>query len=112
MRVVLQLSDPWDMGEALGWPRMPGRVVLESDGSWLVELDDPFRYAGAEYRFVVVSPRHVGVNLGEASRQSVPCNMTRTTSERATSDDPCDVSWWRGGRAMVGSVVAEILAGG
>ena len=107
MRVVLELSDPWDMGETLGWPKITGTVVAEQDDSWLVEVDAPFEYSGSQYQYIVISARHVDTSLEGAISTAVSCNMIRTTSERAVSAAPCDVSWWRGGRAMIGSVVAE-----
>lgn len=106
MRVVLNLSDPWEMGEALGWPAILGTVVHTDATSWLVEIDRPFVYANAEYRFLVVSVRHVGKSLANADSEHASCNMIRTTPERASSASPCDVSWWRGGHAMIGSVRA------
>ena len=107
MRVVLQISEPWEMGEALNWPRITGTIVSEGGGSWLVEFDRPFDYAGEQYRFVVVSARHEGDRLADATSVTVPCNMIRTTAQRASSANPCDVSWWRGGHAITGSVTAE-----
>lgn len=104
MRVVLQLSDPWEMGEALDWPHILGTVVNNNGDSLLVEIDHPFEYDNMEYRFVVVSPRHEGIPLKNAASEVVPCNMIRTTTERAHSNNPCDVSWWRGGHAMIGSI--------
>jgi hypothetical protein len=114
---VIKLSDPWEMGEALGWPAIPGTVVHSDAASWLVELDQPITYANADYRFLVVSSRHEGMPLAKAALEDVPRNMVRTTAERASSESPCDVSWWRGGHAMIGSVRAEaaqpgIAAGG
>lgn len=100
------------MGEALGWPAISGSVVSSNDESWLVEIDHPFEYAGLEYRFVVVMARHEGEVLKDAATLELPCNMTRTTTERASSANPCDLSWWRGGQAMIGSVKAIAAQGG
>ncbi len=104
MRVLLRLIDPWEMGEQLGWPAIPATVVREADDVWLVEIDRPFDYGDANYRFLVISPRHPGEQLAEHGALSVICNMIRTTEERASSASPCDTSWWRGGHSMIGSV--------
>ena len=58
VRVALSLTDPWDMGEALGWPTILASVIHRSANSWLVEVIEPFTYADTEYRFIVVSARH------------------------------------------------------
>lgn len=107
LKVVIRLSDPWDLGEALGWPAIPGTVAHGEADSWLVELDRPFVHANAEYRFLVVCARHVGRPLANAVYEDVPCNMIRTTAERAASESSCDISWWRGGHAMIGTIRAH-----
>ncbi len=58
IKVKLQLSDPWEMGEALGWQPFTGLVSDLTGDSWLVELDEPFDYAGTRYQYVVISARH------------------------------------------------------
>jgi hypothetical protein len=95
------------MGEALGWPTISGTVAHSEAASWLVELDRPFVHANAEYRFLVLFSRHEDKSLANAVSEDVLCNIIRTTPERASSESPCDVSWWRGGHAMIGSVRAD-----
>ena len=107
MRVVLRLSGPWELGEALGWPAIRGTVTHREESAWLVEIDKPFTYATMEFRFLVVSPRLQGSPLASAASEAVLCNMTLTTPERAFSDSPCDLSWWRGGHAMIGTMIGE-----
>lgn len=104
IKVRLQLSDPWEMGEALGWRSITGIVSDVTGDSWLVELDEPFDYEGALYQYVVITSRHEGKPLANATSVEVRCNMIRTTAERAASENPCDTSWWRGGHAMIGTV--------
>lgn len=106
MKVVIALSDPWEMGEVLGWPRIAGTVRHSDADCWLVEIDQPFDYANTEYRFIVMRARHMGNPLSNAVSAEIPCNMTRTTAERASSEAPCDLSWRRGGHAMIGTVEA------
>ena len=106
MRVSLSLADPWEMGETLGWPTILGSVIHHSADAWLVEVLEPFTYADAEYRFIVVTARHAERPLAASEAQDVPCNMIRTTHERMSAGHPCDVSWWRGGGAMIGSIKA------
>lgn len=106
MRVVLALSAPWEMGEELGWPAIPARVIHRDSEAWLVEIDQPFDHGGASYRYLVISARHEGDELAQCAWGPVPCSMIRTTAERAASTSPCDVSWWRGRSAMIGSIEA------
>ncbi len=106
MKVTLALSDPWIMGEELGWPSIPATVIHQDGDEWLVEVDQPFEYGGEKYQYLVISHRHVGTYLNQYTSMSVSCNMTRTTKERVSSASPCDTSWWRGGHAMTGSLMA------
>ena len=78
MRVVLKLSDPWEMGEELGWPPILATIVHRDGGSWLVEIDQPFDYFGVTYQYLVVSPRHEGEPLNEATSKSIASNYQRT----------------------------------
>ena len=102
--MLLRLSDPWAMGEELGWSPIPAAVMRTEGEVWLVEINQPFDYDGSNYRYVVITPRHVGASLSQCTSSRVPCNMTKTTTERALSASPCDTSWWRGGHTMIGSI--------
>jgi hypothetical protein len=104
VRIAVSLSDPWDLGEALGWPTLLGTVIHFGPVAWLVELTQPFTHAGSEYRFLVVIARHTESSLSNAISSAVPCNIVRTTPDRASGSDPCDISWWRGGGAMTGVI--------
>jgi len=107
VRVVLSLSDPWELGEALGWRPIRGVVTHQELDSWLIKIDAPFVHSDLEYQYVVISARHSGASLDQLRSQQVPCNVVRTTPERAQSETPCDVSWWRGGGAIIGTIVAS-----
>lgn len=103
MQAIINLSDPWKMGEELGWPEIKCTVVHKGRDGWLIEIDHPFVYEKIEYRYVVVSPRLEGTSLANSIKENVFCSMLRTTTDRALSENPCDTSWWRGGGgAMIG----------
>jgi len=103
-KVVLHLSKPWDLGEALGWSSLPAVVGYRDGDRWLVELERPFRFCESEYRFFVVSPRLEGWQLSDAASCEVPCSMTPTTRDRRSSTSPCDVPPPGAGTAIIGSV--------
>ena len=107
MTITLSLSDPWELGEALGWPMLAGTVVHRRAEAWLVELAQPFTHLGVEYRFLVVSARHADNTLADSASKTIACNIVRTTPDRASKADPCDLSWWRGGGAMIGSIASS-----
>jgi hypothetical protein len=108
LRVVLTVSDPWDLGEAIAWRAMRGAVTHMEADAWLVRIDSPFVHSNIEYQYLVVSSRHVGSRLEGVGTHELSCNIIRTTPERASSTTPCDLSWWRGGGAMVGALAVDI----
>jgi hypothetical protein len=107
LRVTITVSDPWDLGEAIAWQAIRGAVAHMQADAWLVKVDSPFVHSDLEYQYLVVSPRHVDSRLERATSEQVECNIIRTTPERASSAAPCDVSWWRGGGAIIGALAAE-----
>jgi hypothetical protein len=105
MIVELRISDPWEFGEYLGWRTLESIVLREDHDAWLVELVAPFRYHDTEYHYIVVTSRHHETELSQICvGTEISCNMTLTTRERANSDRACDISWWRGGHAIIGNV--------
>ncbi len=75
-KLVLHLSKPWEVGEALGWSPLPALVDQRDEDRWLVELEKPFRFQQSEFRYFVVSPRLDGWHLAEADSTEVPCKIT------------------------------------
>jgi hypothetical protein len=108
-RIQIRLSEPFDLGEALGWSELPGRIIAADAsvdaGQVLLRLDDPVRHEGVTCEYVVATPRLDDGDLGTLVRDgSLFCNLTPTSPERARSDDPFDLSWWRGGLACIGEI--------
>jgi len=101
MPYILQVSDPFE----LAGQTLEVDLRLEKPSAWLVELVDPISIQDTEYRYLVVNARHEGKELGVSKTgKAVPCNMTRIPAARARTDNPCDLSWWRGGHAMIGTI--------
>ena len=108
-RVSIQISDPWDIGEALCWRPLTGSVirVIENSGGGhaLIVLDAPLEFEGITYGYVIASPRHERafirqVFLGE----SVSCGIVGISEEQARSEEPFEKAKWRGGLALIGSL--------
>lgn len=94
-RIRLHLSKPWEMGEALAWRDLPASVGRRDGDRWFVELERPFRYRDAEYRYFLVAPRLEGWHLSDAASLEVPCEMTPLNGTPRSFDD---------GDEIVGSV--------
>ena len=52
MRIVVRISDPWDLGEAIEWKPLEGTLLQiiedEQGGKALIVLDHGVAYRGAE----------------------------------------------------------------
>ncbi len=94
-KLVLHLSKPWEMGEALGWQPLSAQIDRQQGDGWIVELEKPIRYHESEIRYLKVAPRLEGWDLTEAGNTEVPCKMTpierlRETAPRGPEPADCD----------------------
>lgn len=108
MKVIIKITDPWELGEFLDWKSLEGSILLlsRSDGeSALVKLDDPFTYKNIFCEYLIVSPRHKEGKFDDLiEEQSIFCNLIRISQEQADSKNPFNLSSWRGGIAIIGSI--------
>jgi len=110
MSVAVMVSDPWEFGTAHGVGPFTAKVVKTGkDESGLLKallrLDVPIVFEGVRYEFIVAESRAVSHPIeGLAHGSSAFCSMTAISSDQANSSKPLDVSWWRGGGALIGSV--------
>ena len=109
LQVSIVLSDPWELGEALNWEPLNGRLLRmetsEHGGRALVELEKPIAYLGSDCRFVVASPRHEGEEIASVRRRkSVACAFTGISEADAGLDGVPDTLTWRGGIAFIGDI--------
>lgn len=116
------LSDPWTLGETIGW--QPIKIIVVKHGirpqssygkeseSILIKVVHPFVFEGTKYEYLVASPRHEGDSFGTLGQgENVFCSLIRVTEEQAMSNKPFDLSWWRGGGALIGTVILDGRAG-
>ncbi|MHB1080657.1 MAG: hypothetical protein ACYC67_14735 [Prosthecobacter sp.] len=62
---------------------------------------------GTKCGHLVASARHVNTSLDDMlSGKPVPCALTLVPLDKFDPLNPCDVSWWRGGGAVIGDVRA------
>jgi len=108
--VVFGISDPWDLGEQLGWPTLEATIVNVKDEGSLpisiaIKLTNPFVYKDTRCKFFIVSPRLERNDFSQLNKkQSVFSGFTRVSSDQIAADDPFDLSHWRGGVALIGSI--------
>jgi hypothetical protein len=108
-RVSILISDPWDLGESLGWRALPGVLVTTRNdgqgGRALIQLDNTISYKGSAYRYVVASPRHQGREISDLKdHKKVDATLTGIADNQAHSRDALNTSNWRGGLAFIGEI--------
>jgi len=104
-KVVMRISDPWELGEALKWEALDAEIISVIGDNILIRLLKPFVYRETRCEFFVASPRHEGDHIEALSNdKTLFCGMTRVTPEQANSNNPFDLSRWRGGVALIGNL--------
>jgi hypothetical protein len=92
LRVTVNFSDPWDLGESLGWLGRDGIIVdvnVRTNKFYgnreelaLIKLGCPFAYRDATCEYFIASPRYEKDSLSSlVSLQSVDCGMTLISEE-------------------------------
>ncbi len=113
--IEIPISEPWDLGEHLSWQALRGRIeaigepnpdehYLTEGPVLLVRLEEPFVYRNQTCEWFVGTPRY-GDDDVSTPVQSVHdrvFSFVRIPKERALSNDPLDITWWRGGVSLMG----------
>lgn len=77
-------------------------VELSNDTALLARLLEPLWHEGAPITHVVVQVRHESDDFCDLrAGQKYFCNVTAIPAARAASENPLDLSWWRGGPAVM-----------
>ena len=109
IRVFIAITDPWELGERLGWTRLGGeleRTVDDETGErGLVRLDVPIVQGDRAYRYVVASPRHEGRSLAElVLGKSVLCGIVGIPDDEARDFEALATKRWGAGVAFIGTI--------
>lgn len=109
MKVSIQISDPWDLGEAMRWQPLYGELIKSSTehvgGRALIELDSGIVYRGSSWRYVIATPRHHGDDLAQLQiGNKVFCAITGISDEQAKSSLALSMDNWRDSLGFIGDV--------
>jgi hypothetical protein len=109
IHVKIHISDPWDLGEALNWEPLEGKLIATNDssveGKALIKLSQSFNYKNTKCEYLIAIPRYTGVNIGVLVKGNpIICGITRIPKGLAESQNPFDLSLWRGGVTIIGEL--------
>ena len=111
-QIIIRISDPWDLGESRNWQPLKGTIldveVENSSKALLIRLIEPFEYKNMSCEYFIATPRHEGSSYEDLIQgSSVFSGLTRIPVENVDSGNPFDLSWWRGGVALIGDIEIE-----
>jgi len=112
MEVVITVSDPWEFGTMHGTGPFVARVLqvgvdqhIPGKKAILLQLETPLTYQGVTCEYFVGSPRLERGDICALTKgDEVYCSLTRIPADRATATNPFDLSWWRGGIGLIGTL--------
>ena len=115
-KVILKLSDPWDLGEMLGWQGLDAIIcdVKKKDNRLTllaIKLAKPFDYKNTHCEYFIASPRLEDDFNKLQNNEAVFCGLTRVPFDQIISNDPFDLSGWRGGIGLIGEIEINQLNG-
>jgi hypothetical protein len=116
-KVSLLISDPWDFVTDHGSGPFLGQILQVGPDYWLekfanrsgktilIQLSTPLTIEGTRYEYLIASPRHETGDISQLLQGlEVICGISCIPQERATGSTPFDLSWWRGGIGLIGTV--------
>jgi hypothetical protein len=111
LTVEITVSDPWEFVTEHGSGPFAAAVVAAAQGAgssqdlMLLRLAVPISHGSAICEYFVAGERSDHDRLADLLRdKAINCTLTRVPPEQALTNSPVDLSWWRGGIALLGSV--------
>lgn len=108
-RVKIIVSDPWEFEAETGSGALWAKIyqVGEKD-SLLLQIESPIKYKNTVCEYFVASPRLVGEVISSVqSDVGMFSSLTLIPPDRIKSENPFDLSWWRGGIGLIATVKIE-----
>jgi len=103
--IKLTVSDPWEFCTENGEGPFSATIVsTDEHESILLKLENSLKYDGHDCEYFVASPRHEGVQIESLEKNELDCNMKLIPKDKAESDNPFDLSWWRGGLGLIATI--------
>ena len=103
--VKLKISDPWDLGDYLGWQSYTARVLAKDDEKVLIRLDEPFTYKGQKREYFVAAARHQGDSIAQLAKGTpLFSTISQIESDDINPDDFLNEERWKAGIGLIGEL--------
>lgn len=106
------VSDPWDFGTEHGCGPFLAQIIKFGPNPWdpktrsvFIRLLKPLKYKGETCEYFVASPKLADKRLEDLNDgDKFYCGLTHIPPQHASATNPFDLSWWRGGIALEGTL--------
>jgi hypothetical protein len=110
--VSILVSDPWEFVTEHGAGPVSAKILQTGPHSrgadtdaMLVRFDKPVTFRNLHCEYFIAAPRLETDSLEALAKGTeMHCNLTRIPEEQAVSHTPFDLSSWRGGIALIGTI--------
>ena len=108
LSVEIVPSEPYELGSApINASVITSGEAPDAPGilSVLLRLRAPIVYRGVQWEYLVARPRRAAKDLLEvAMGATIDSSLTAVPGDRASSSEPLDLAWWRGGLGIIGTL--------
>lgn len=107
IKINVTVSDPWEFVTEFGSGPFKFKI-LEVDKNFkkaLIQFVPPLKSDSKRLTYFVVQVRHENESISNlVKNKSIACNLTGIPSDRLDLKKPFDLSWWRGGLVLLGTL--------
>jgi len=107
MKICIQISDPWDLGEFIGWKPIIGEIISfsQNEEKVLVKLINPIKIIDKTFNYVVYSVKFQSDKIKDLLNGNTLCGSGVGISDsQYYSTNPFANTWRGGGLAFIGSL--------
>lgn len=105
LRLRFIVSEPWEFEAKNGFCSLDGKVVRANDEALMFQSDKKVIVGTGAYDTFICSARlECGFLDMLTHGNDLWCSATGLPQEKINSSDPFDLSWWRGGGGVIGTL--------
>jgi hypothetical protein len=110
--VAVVVNEPWDFFTAHGAGPFRAKVLqigpdpdVPTEDAALLRLETPLIYDGVDCEYFIARRRHEDDRIDALlTGAEIHSGLTRIPADRANSENPFDLSWWRGGVGLIATL--------
>ena len=104
--IRVTVSDPWEFQVENGSASFNAIVEREKEAAMLIRADTPIKSGEIVSTYWLITSRHKDSDfLSLSAEVPLACNGIPVPQKHFKEAQNLDMSWWRGGGAVVGSIV-------